>query len=184
MIVANETIVKAKRGRASAGRAATSLDRLPLYNLSLLASKVAGRIAVEYQRAVGLQLPEARVMTVLGSLSPVSSNAVVHHTSMDKATVSRAIVRLIRSGLVSRTPDPRDRRLLVLSLTTKGKRAHRKLAEAARVWQSWFFAEFPEAEQARLNQMLLLLLERVRGGNGAHAAPRGTEPLTRRRAGR
>jgi DNA-binding MarR family transcriptional regulator len=182
MIVADETIVKAKRGaRASRAATATPLDRFMLYNLSLLAAKVAGSIAVEYQRAAGLALPEARVMTVLGSLSPVSSNAVVHHTSMDKATVSRAIVRLIRLGLVTRTADPRDRRLVVLGFTPKGRRTHAKLTETARAWQAWLVAGLPSTEQERFNRTLLRLLDRVRGGNGDHVADRRTE---RRRSSR
>lgn len=191
MIVLNETIVKAngvrrRRARAAGrangrGGAPLELERFLLYNLSLLAAKVAGRLSVEYQHSVGLQLPEARVMTVLGCYGPVSSNAVVHHTSMDKATVSRAIMRLIHQGLVTRTPDPRDRRLLVLGFTPKGRRAYRKLTETARAWQQWLVDGFSTAEQERLNRMLVRLLDRVRGGNGRQAASRRTE---RRRSSR
>lgn len=184
MIVADETIVKAKRAaRAATGAGdAAPLHRFMLYNLSLLAAKVAGGVAVEYQRAAGLALPEARVMTVLGSLSPVSSNAVVHHTSMDKATVSRAIVRLIRLGLVTRTADPRDRRLVVLGFTPKGRRTHAKLTETARAWQAWLVAGLPQAEQERFNRTLLRLLDRVRGGNGVQWAARPTDRRRSRRA--
>jgi len=198
MVVLNETIVKVngarkrdvrangarKRGAKPAGGAAPplSLERFLLYNLSVLAAKVAGRLAVEYQQAAGLQLPEARVMTVLGCYSPVSSNAVVHHTSMDKATVSRAIVRLIRLGLVTRTPDPRDRRLLVLGFTPKGRRAYRKLIHAAQAWQDWFVAGLGRAEQERLNRVLVRLLGRVKGGNGVQVAARRTDKRRSSRA--
>lgn len=144
------------------------LDQFIPYKLSVLAAKVSQRLAREYALAVGLQLPEARVMTVLGSFSPVSSNAVVQHTSMDKATVSRAIVRLLHLGLVTRTPDPRDRRLLILSFTPKGHRAYAKLTRTARDWESWFVEGFGAGDRARLMQVLGQLTERL--GNPKAAA--------------
>ena len=146
------------------------LDRFIPYRLSVLAAKVSQRLAREYAEAVGLQLPEARVMTVLGSFSPVSSNAVVQHTSMDKATVSRAIVRLLHLGLVTRTPDPRDRRLLILNFTPKGRRAYTKLTHTAREWESWFVDGLTAADRARLMRALARLTDRL--GNRAAAKTR------------
>lgn len=148
------------------------LDQFIPYKLSVLTAKVSQRLAREYAEAVGLQLPEARVMTVLGSFSPVSSNAVVQHTSMDKATVSRAIVRLLHLGLVTRTPDPRDRRLLILSFTPKGRRAYAKLTRTARNWEGWFVAGFSAGDRVRLMRALARLIERL----GNHKTPaRGTK---------
>ncbi|MGQ0676118.1 MAG: MarR family winged helix-turn-helix transcriptional regulator [Rhodospirillales bacterium] len=149
------------------------LDRFIPYRLSVLAARVSQRLAREYEQAVGLQLPEARVMTVLGSFSPVSSNAVVQHTSMDKATVSRAIVRLFHLGLVTRTPDPRDRRLLILSFTPKGRRAYTKLTHAARRWESWFVEGMSRADRAGLVRMLARLGERLGSGRTGNRQPAG-----------
>jgi DNA-binding MarR family transcriptional regulator len=130
------------------------LNRFIPYRLSVLAAKASQRLAREYARAAGLQLPEARVMTVLGSFSPVSSNAVVQHTSMDKATVSRAVARLISLGLVSRIPDPRDRRLLILGFTPKGRLAYARLTRAALAWEERFAADLRKADRARLLRLL------------------------------
>lgn len=153
------------------------LDRFLPYRLSILASRVTARLAREYERAIGLQLPEARVMTVLGAHRPVSSNAIVQHTSMDKATVSRAVARLLRLGLLTRKPDPRDRRLLVLDFTLKGRRAYATLAGLARAWEAWFIAELPQRERARLMDALVELagrLERVPQPEFAPASRPGT----------
>jgi len=145
------------------------LDRFIPYKLSVLAAKVSQRLAREYEQAVGLQLPEARVMAVLGSFSPVSSNAVVQRTSMDKATVSRAIVRLLHLGLVTRIPDPRDRRLVILSFTPKGRRAYARLTRTARTWERWFLARLAAGERTRLLAALERLTERL--PNHRPAAP-------------
>lgn len=160
---------------------ALHLDRFIPYKLSVLAAKVSSRLAREYEQAVGLQLPEARVMAVLGSFSPVSSNAVVQHTSMDKATVSRAIVRLLRLGLVTRVPDPRDRRLLILGFTPKGWRSYARLTRIALAWQGWFVADFSAAGRARLMRSLTRLTERLTAAPGLYAAPR---PALKRRSKR
>lgn len=139
------------------------LDRFLPYRLSVLAARMTARLAREYEQAVGLQLPEARVMTVLGFFKPISSNAVVQHTSMDKATVSRAIGHLIRLGLLTRKPDPRDRRLLVLGFTAKGRRAYVRLTRLALAWENWFLAELPAAERDRLQRTLAQLAKRLDG---------------------
>jgi DNA-binding MarR family transcriptional regulator len=137
------------------------LDRFVPYGLSVLTARITARLAREYEKAVGLPLPEARVMTVLGSFRPVSSNAVVQHTSMDKATVSRAIARLIRLGLVTRKPNSRDRRLLVLDFTPAGRRAYAQLAGLALRWEAWFTAELSATERGQFVRTLARLRQRL-----------------------
>jgi len=137
------------------------LDRFVPYGLSVLTAKITARLAREYEKAVGLPLPEARIMTVLGSFRPASSNAVVQHTSMDKATVSRAIARLIRLGLVTRKPNSEDRRLVVLDFTPAGRRAYARLARQALSWETWFTAEISAAERERLLRTLARLNGRL-----------------------
>lgn len=137
------------------------LNRFLPYRLSVLAARVAQKLARQYEEALGLQLPEARVMAVLGSVKPISSNAVVEHTSMDKATVSRAVARLIRLGLLTRKPDPRDRRLIILRFTAKGRRAHAKLSRLALGWEAWFLAELSTTDRKRLDDVLARLSRRL-----------------------
>lgn len=139
------------------------LDRFIPYRLSVLTSRVTGRLAREYEFVAGLQLPEARVLTVLGFFKPISSNAIVQHTSMDKATVSRAVARLIRLGLITRKPDPTDRRLLVLGFTPRGQRTYDRLTSRARAWEAWFLAELKPSERAGLERILARLARRLDG---------------------
>ena len=161
--------------------AALRLGHFIPYKLSVLAAKVSSRLAREYEQAVGLQLPEARVMAVLGSFSPASSNAVVQHTSMDKATVSRAITRLLHLGLMTRVPDPRDRRLLILSFTPRGRRCYARLTRIARKWESWFVTELSPGERGRLMRTLTRLTDRLATAPGPYAKSR---PALKRRSSR
>jgi DNA-binding MarR family transcriptional regulator len=181
MVVPSETVVKPRpfiqslmpdkqdtttkrRNGAQPDSGPLRLDRFIPYRLSVLAARVTGRLAREYESVVGLQLPEARVMTVLGFFKPISSNAIVQHTSMDKATVSRAVARLIRLGMITRKPDPRDRRLLVLGFTPRGQRVYARLTKLARGWESWFLDELTPVERTRLERTLALLSRRLDGG--------------------
>lgn len=137
------------------------LDAFLPYRLSLLTAKMQAHLARHYQEALGLALHEARIIAVLGYHRPVSSNAIVQHTTMDKATVSRAVARLMRRGLLTRRPDPDDRRLLVLDFTTKGRRLYRDLAVLARRWESWLTEAMPRTARSRLVRDLALLTRRM-----------------------
>ena len=63
----------------------------------------------------------------LRDLGEVSQNQLGRLIAMDAATMQGVIKRLLARGLISRRPDPDDRRRLILSLTADGH----KLVESA-----------------------------------------------------
>ncbi len=137
------------------------LDTFLPYRLSILTAKMQAHLVRHYQQVLALSLHEARIIAVLGYHRPVSSNAIVQHTTMDKATVSRAVARLMRRGLLTRRPDPDDRRLLVLDFTTKGARTYRDLAALAQRWEAWLTEAMSRAARTRLVCDLALLTQRL-----------------------
>lgn len=52
----------------------------------------------------------------------VSQNLLGRMSAMDPATIQGVIKRLGERGLIKRTPDPTDRRRMILRLTAEGKR--------------------------------------------------------------
>jgi DNA-binding MarR family transcriptional regulator len=54
-------------------------------------------------------------------LGQISQNQLGRLTAMDPATIQGVVQRLAARGLVDRTPDPHDRRLMQLRLTAKGR---------------------------------------------------------------
>jgi DNA-binding MarR family transcriptional regulator len=58
----------------------------------------------------------------LRDLGEVSQNQLGRLTAMDAATMQGVIKRLATRGLIERRPDPDDRRRLILSLSTEGRR--------------------------------------------------------------
>ncbi len=57
----------------------------------------------------------------LRDLDEVSQNQLGRMTAMDAATMQGVIKRLLARGLISRRPDPNDRRRLILSLSRDGE---------------------------------------------------------------
>lgn len=77
-------------------------------------------------------LPGAyKVFTTIARFERVSMSALAERMVIDKGQLSRAIRELEQLGLVERTPDPRDGRVSLISLTTHGK----ERLKAARVPQ-------------------------------------------------
>lgn len=54
-------------------------------------------------------------------MGQISQNQLGRMTAMDPATIQGVVQRLAGRGLVDRTPDPHDRRLMQLRLTAKGR---------------------------------------------------------------
>jgi DNA-binding MarR family transcriptional regulator len=54
-------------------------------------------------------------------LGQISQNQLGRLTAMDPATIQGVVQRLAARGLLDRTPDPHDKRLMQLRLTAKGR---------------------------------------------------------------
>ena len=74
-------------------------------------------------------------MVFLAEHNDVSSRDINKTTGMDKATITRALDRLIGKGLISRTKSKTDSRLIKLKLTAKGKRTFSEIEENALAWE-------------------------------------------------
>lgn len=76
----------------------------------------------------------AMVLLSLHDLGPVSMVALARAQVRDKSQMTRMIAALERKGLVSKTPDARDSRVVTVALTKKGSGfvqvLHSAIAEA------------------------------------------------------
>lgn len=52
-----------------------------------------------------------------------SQSDLARHARVEAQTMSRTVDRLVREGLVARSPDPHDRRRHILALTPEGRQA-------------------------------------------------------------
>ena len=77
------------------------LDEYLPYRLSIASNAVSKLIARAYEDRFGLTIPQWRLMAVLAE-KPLTQQAIVARTAMDKVTVSRAAQGLVNRHLVGR----------------------------------------------------------------------------------
>ncbi|MEX2631674.1 MAG: MarR family transcriptional regulator [Tistlia sp.] len=143
-----------------------SLGAFLPYRLSVTTNRISRAFARRYSARFGLSIPEWRVLAVLGSFAPLSSNEICERTAMDKAKVSRAVALLTGKGLVDRAPHPQDQRLLRLSLSAAGRRSFEAVVPIAERLEDELTAELSDRERAVLDRCLERLgaaLDRLEG---------------------
>jgi len=101
-----------------------------------------------------------RIMNVLWAVGAAELRDIARLSGASRAAVSSALNTLERDGLVLRTRDSADRRLVRIQLTQHGRaalrEAMREQGERERAW----FAELEPAEQQRLSTLLAALADR------------------------
>ncbi len=136
-------------------------DFLP-YRLSVTMNRVSRAFARRYADEFGISIAEWRVLAVLGSFQPISSNGIVEKTQMDKAKVSRAVAGLLAAGLLRRSVDPADQRLLKLAFTAKGRRTYEAIVPRARALETVLTQGLGQDGRARFLTLLAALDRQVR----------------------
>lgn len=142
------------------------LDQFLPYRLSVTMNRVSRAFSRRYEAEFGISIAEWRVIAVLGSFQPLSSNGVVEKTEMDKAKVSRAVASLLDAGLIRRAVDPADQRLLVLTLSAKGRRIYEAIVPRARALEAALTEGLGQSGRAEFLALLDLLDAKVRALDG------------------
>lgn len=143
-------------------RATLDLNHFLPYRLSVISNHISQTIAAIYQERFGLSITEWRVLAVLGRYPGLSANGVAGRTAMDKVAVSRAVARLLRTGLIERETHGDDRRRSVLQLSAEGDRIYDQVVPMALAYERDLLAELDEHERALLDRLLTRLDEASR----------------------
>lgn len=112
----------------------------PLFELSLAVKagqRALDRIADEAFRPLGLTAAQGDALTVLAQAGPLSLKELGALLIAESGHPSRLVDRLVEAGLVERRAAEDDRRRVVLSLTTKGRRLARRVEEARAETLRW-----------------------------------------------
>jgi DNA-binding MarR family transcriptional regulator len=131
------------------------------YRISVAAESVSRAFAARYEAEFGLTIPEWRVMAILGEGEPLSTQAVIARTEMDRVKVSRAVIRLADKRLIARTPHPEDQRAQLLRLAPRGQVLYRRIVPRAHALQAELADVLTEADIAALGDILEKLHRRA-----------------------
>jgi DNA-binding MarR family transcriptional regulator len=102
------------------------------------------------------------------ALSPA---ALAEHTGVTRATMTGLVDTLERDGLVRRTPDLADRRMMSVELTSDGEQLLERILPEHFRQMAWLMAPLSETERKTFVGLLSKLLQRA----AAPAAERRTE---------
>lgn len=127
------------------------------FRLTVLSNQLTRRVARSYRERFNLTAPEWRVIAVLGESGALTANRVIEVTTMDKVRVSRAVAKLLKTGLITRVADPKDRRRAILDLTSKGKQIYAQIVPMVQEIEAEILATISPADRAALDRVLSMV---------------------------
>lgn len=133
------------------------LERFLPYRLSVVSNHISQTIADAYAERFGISITEWRVLAVLGRYPELSANGVAERTAMDKVAVSRAVARLLKTGLIERETHGTDRRRSVLRLSRAGYQVYDQVVPMTLDYERELLSGFSDDERATLDRLLTRL---------------------------
>lgn len=124
------------------------LDMFLPYRLAVASSHVSREFAALYRKEFDISIPEWRILAHLSQMDEASVRDIHERVDMDKSKVSRAATRLEQAGLVRKQVNADDRRLVVLSLTLKGRDLICRIKPIALAFQAQLYASLGKTAPA------------------------------------
>jgi DNA-binding MarR family transcriptional regulator len=146
-------------------------DKLELklwLRLLTCSSLIEGEVRVRLRETFATSLPRFDLLAQLDrapeglTMGELSSRLMVSNGNVTGLTDA-----LVREGLVSRLPEPEDRRSLRIRLTEAGKRSFDAMTPTHEQWIDRMMAGLSRAEMAHLLELLGKLKQSVRSAAGA-----------------
>ena len=117
---------------------------------------------------VGLTIPQLRVLFLLRREPGAAAGAIARHLKVTPSTVTGLIDRLVRIGLVRRTGDASDRRVVRNVLTERGLAV---VSDLGREGQTRLMEAFRSMEPRRFEGLLASLASLVPAAGEAESTP-------------
>lgn len=89
------------------------------------------------------------VLHKVGEMGSCTQEEIMFESLADKGAISRDCAKLEESGLITRQPDPENKRRKILTLTEKGKAVRKELVELDDSTAEVLLSGFSEEEKAQ-----------------------------------
>jgi len=133
---------------------AFDLEAFLPFQLSVVANRVSQTVGRAISDRFSLQVPEWRILVVLGKYGSLTALEIARKTSMDKARVSRAQHRLVDLGLAGMQPSADDRRKVIVTLAADGRQLYRDMAPLAHEVADRLFVGLTAGERVALRSVM------------------------------
>jgi MarR family transcriptional regulator, organic hydroperoxide resistance regulator len=130
-----------------------------LYLLARVSHVVSGEFHQQLRRR-SVAVPVWRVLASLSGSRGETVTGLAEVCLLQQPTTTKLLDRMVRDGLVTRSQDARDRRVVRVALTPRGETLAAELIAAARQHEATVLARFPEMEAVNLKAVLRSVLER------------------------
>jgi len=101
------------------------------------------------------------VMLILDHTDDAHQETVSHELHLDKATITRAVNKLMKQGYVTREVDPTDKRAYVLKITKKGRKLVPEIRKVLDQTSRIFLAGFTTQEKAIALDLLKRMYQNI-----------------------
>lgn len=96
----------------------------------------------------GVSVAQCHALMEIEHLGQCSIGQLAANLNLDQSTLSRTVDSLVGLGLVQRTPNPADRRYMIVTLSEKGRETSRQINAANDDYYRRVFEAIPEAQRA------------------------------------
>lgn len=128
-------------------------------------NSVLSRLTVGYRitseklmREIGLHAGQAQILSVLWKEDGLSQAEIVRELCISPPTVNSLVAKLNKSKFVTTKKCPRDKRLMRVHLTKKGKNIREKVEKQMKKLKNIVLSDFSDTEQV----LVAMLLEKIR----------------------
>lgn len=101
------------------GTDAFRIDRYPFYLLNRLVSRYNVVIGARL-KAIGLDIPQWRVLMVLGETRPLGVSDIAERAVINLSTATRIVQRMVQAGMLNAKTSSDDNRVTEVDLTRQG----------------------------------------------------------------
>ena len=140
------------------GSAASLGDRVMLETLVALSLQLRLR-GVDLESSTGLSGRELDLVALLTASGPTSVKSLVVDLNLPRSTMTAIVDRLEERGLVTRTPNPNDRRSVVLEATPTASQALLRYREGVLGFVGHIKKVLNDGDQADFTRMIQRLSE-------------------------
>jgi DNA-binding MarR family transcriptional regulator len=131
------------------------------HRLMLLARMIDRETARDLHRDFGITAAEWRALGYICTAGSSSAAQICVAFEVDRAEVSRAVARLLESGLIQREQARDQENRLVLTPTRHGEELHDRVKAKRRAYFEWILQDLDSSERDALDAVLGKIAGRV-----------------------
>jgi MarR family transcriptional regulator, organic hydroperoxide resistance regulator len=136
----------------------TRLNEQLAYIIAMVNKRLEDELE-ERLRPAGVPIEQLRILELLQNSDGRSMGDLAQRALIEPTTLTKIIDRMVSDGLVYRTPDPNDRRRVLIRLAAGGKALFKRLDRITISQQDRLEKRIPPAKMEELRRLLTEIMD-------------------------